>query len=248
MKKRRLLAFGTLLLLPYLISVDGDSSSVPGTFIEFAISKGLYADVTRDCSGNVVSVDKRNFWDAGAKVVHRVSVLKVTADAGATTGDNNDVTTNYENVPQAVQGEYSTTEQTETRVTPYASATVGLDTKYFGLDLGGALLFEKGGTRPIPAGNLRIGLEDILYLSCGVAQNTNLFGGSSLVDLGIGIGTGKPGSLLWLGIGGIPYDGTVFSAKLDYPVSDKIAIQPRIGIGLEQFGEYSVSLGMRMAL
>lgn len=245
MKKRNLLAVGTLLLLPYLISVDGDSTSVPDTFIDFAISKGLYADVTRDCSGNVVSVDKRNFWDAGAKVVHKVSVLRVTAGAGVTTGDN-DVTTNSVSAPQPTQAEYSTIEQT--RVTPYASGTVGLDTKYFGLDLGGAFLFEKGGTRPIPAGNLRIGSEDFLYLSCGVAQNTNLFGGNSLVDLGIGIHPGKPGSLLWLGIGGIPYDGTVFSAKLDYPVSNTITIQPRIGIGLEQFGEYSFSLGMRMAL
>jgi hypothetical protein len=227
MNRGSLLGFGALLLLPYLVSLDGDSSDVPRTFVEYAISRGLYADVSRDCSGNVVSVDKHDFWDAGAKVVHKVSVLKLTAGAGAFTDMGN------------------------LQVVPYLSGTVGLNTKYFGLDGGGAFLFASEQNKIkagwIPSLSLRLGREDLFYLSGGIAQNTALFGGNSLIDLGIGIGLQKPGSLLWLGIGGIPYEGSILSAKLDYPVSEKVTIQPRVGIGLARYGEYSVGFGARMA-
>jgi hypothetical protein len=237
MKKMRLFALGSLLLLPYVVSLDSDSSNVPNTFVEFALSKGLYADVTRDCNGNVVKVDKRGFWDAGGKITHEISVLKITAGAGVTNGDRDNVDRDDSYYPAIVVQ----------HATPYLNGTVGLDTKYFGLDAGGALLFERTGTKTMPVGNIRIGTENLLYLSCGLGQNTCLFGGNSIVDVGLGFSLGAPRSLLWLGVGEFPYDGTVFSAKLDLPISDRIVIQPRGGLGLGQFGEYSIGIGAKMA-
>ncbi len=57
MKKRNWFASGASLLLPYLVSVNGDSSDFAGAPTEVALSKGPYADVDRECSRKVISVD-----------------------------------------------------------------------------------------------------------------------------------------------------------------------------------------------
>lgn len=238
MNRTQLFAVCAMLLLPYLVSIDGDSSDVPTTFVELAVGKGLYADVSRDCSGAVVSVDKRPFFDAGARIVHKVSSLRLAAGAGVTSGDRNDVPSGYP---------YN---NTGLGTTPYGTGTIGLDNEYFAFDLGALVMFESEKPAVLPAGNLRLGSRSEYFLSLGIAQNTPLLAGNSLGDIGVGVNLGLPNSLLWIGWGQYPYDSRsgLFSVKMDYPLSDRLLLQPRFGIGLGGFGEYTFSLGTRIYL
>ncbi len=237
MQKTHVLALGAMFLLPYLVSVDGDSTIPPDTFVEFAIGKGLYADVTRGCNGEILSVDKRHFYDVGGKVVHKISVLKLEAGAGLTNGDEGILEQNNQGWPETYVG----------RPTAYFDGTFGLDTKYFGLDLGGLAMFRQPQTVVLPAGSLRLGSYSSLFISLGIAQNTPLLAGSSLFDVGVGLNLGKANSILWFGLGEYPYDSDkgIFAVKLDVPLSSDFILQPRAGLGLGNFGEYSFSLGIR---
>jgi len=244
MKRSAVLALGAFLLFPYLVSVDGDSSGTGSTFLELAIGKGLYAGVDRDCAGNVIGVNKHSFYDAGVKIVHESSALKVSAGAGVTSGDGADERSGNElSINEGME-----TETTSGKLIPYFTSTVGLDTKYFGVDAGPLVLGT--GKKPVVhlAGNIRLGSEDDIYVSFASGHNTCLLAGNSLLEIGTGINLGKPHSLLWAGWGVIPYDykNGILSLKVDIPITGRFILQPRAGIGLGGFGEYSLAIGGRV--
>ena len=220
-----------LLLFPYIVafSPNPDSSY---TTLEFAVGKGSYARVSRDCSGNVLSVNDIPFEDAGVSVDHHFSSFRVGAKAGIA---NNGARKIFNMAEHSFR---------------YIDPNVGLNTKSFGLDLG-ALFYgpryrNSTGASVFPTGALRLGKSDGTYFSFSLANNLPLMTGGGIVDVGIGFNLGRPNSSLWLGVGALPYDGAVISAKGDIPLSDKVLLNLRGQIGDRESLEYALSVGTKI--
>lgn len=227
-------------LVPYTLEVDSSDQEGPSTILQIAVGAGSYADVTRDCSGNVLSVKDVPYRDVGASISHQVSVVKFGVSGGAT------------NAPRAREFfgnkySYSETPEYQTYITP----TVGLNTRYVGLDVGWlfpggrapAFGFESG----MPSGKLRLGRLDGTYFSVSVADNVPVFTGGGLVDVGLGFNGWSPRSRLWLGLAGGVDDGLMFSAKGDFPVSDLFSLTCRAHVAPSESFQYGLALGGKIA-
>lgn len=225
-------------LLPYIVSfapLPPDSSL---TTIEFAAGHGSYADVTRDCNGNVVSVKDIPYSDFSASISHEFSVVKLGMTGGTTTGERGSMGHSY------------TAEEASTPML-YVVPSIGLNTKYFGLDAGMLFvinekqsLYASSSRLPgFPSGTLRIGRLDNFYFSTSVARNLPLFAGGGLFDLGLGFSLGRSHAKGWIGVGGYPYDGLVFSTKWEIPVSNTFLLTPRLNVGGRASFEYGLAIG-----
>jgi len=230
-----------LLLAPYTLNVDTPGEDGPSTILELFVGQGSYADITRDCSGNVLSVKDVPYTEYGVAVSHQVSVVKLRVAGGATGAYN---------TAKAVGPAHA-----GSSLYHYVTPQIGLNTRYFGLDVG--YLFPLASTPDVPPGSyglekdqngsvsgmIRIGREDAFHFSASVANNLPLSAGGGLVDMGLGFNLGSPRSRLWLGVGAFPCSSLMFSAKGEFPVTDHFSISTRGHIAGTESLEYGLALG-----
>lgn len=230
------------LLFPYIAAFTPNPSDTSSTELEFAAGHGSYAKVSRDCQGHVSSVKDIPFSEYGVSVKHKTaSVVTFSATVGATSGSRGDPFI------------YFRSSDRRSEFLWYVTPTVGIDTKYFGLD-GGCLIplspAEKASTlsfpsknSPFPMGALRLGNRDRTYLSIGLGRNLPLLSGGGLFDAGLAFPLGQPSSRLWLGLGAYPYDALAFSAKGEFPLSGNFSLNPRLQFAFGESFEYGLALG-----
>jgi hypothetical protein len=60
--------FPILLLLPYVGTVDPDSASDSELSLTLAVGGGSYAEVARDCSGKILSVQDHPFSEVAGSI------------------------------------------------------------------------------------------------------------------------------------------------------------------------------------
>lgn len=238
-----------LFLFPYIVAFRTNPSDTASTEFEFAAGTGSYARVSRDCNGNVRSVEDIPYSEFGVSVKHRTaSVVTFGAVVGATSGSHGDPFI------------YFRTSDRRSDPLWYVSPTVGIDTKYFGLD-GGCLVAlssaqtvsspygesnRGSGDNLFPIGALRLGNRDQTYLSFGLARNLPLLSGGGLLDAGVSFPLRSASSRLWLGLCGYPYDRLAFSAKGEFPLSERFRLTPRLQAAFGESFEYGLSLGGRI--
>ncbi len=235
------------LLLPYIVAFRANPADTSVTTIRFGAGIGSYADVHRDCSGNIVSIEDIPFKDAGVAVDHDAAPFRVGAKAGL-----------FSEKKQVQEYRYSggkyvaTPMREEIRTSWYVIPNLGLHWKYFGIDAG-MLWFPTSDYTGLmsalntvnPQGRVRIGNRDSWFFSIGVFDNTPLVSGGGLVDMGLGFCLDKRRSTLWLTIGGGPFDGTMFSVKGDIAISQTWMLNVRASTGGESETAASVGGGFR---
>ncbi len=235
-----------LLLSPYLVGfspVRPDSSS---THIGFAGGTASYADVSRDCSGRVISVTDVPFSEAAVSVDHYTPVLHLDLRAGS--------------MPAAAAKELFDVHQNwsydqETPITPlgrvfYGIPMIGLNTTHFGLDVGLVVPAQQKGyhiSASLPAGSLRFGRSDRFHFRIRLANDLPLMtGGPGVLNWGFGFNLGKPRHSMWVGMGGMPYDAMVFGTQVEFPLSDAVFIQLGGAVGGGKTAEYGLSARTRI--
>ena len=231
-------------LLPYLMSFSPNPADSSSTTVQFAVGKGSYAIVSRDCSGRVTGVEDVPYTDAGISVDHNVSSVRFGAKAGV----------------------YSPTETNSENIVKYINPNIGINTDYVGLDAGAIFLNQDDpfGNRHrssyyyydslrinrltvYPTGSLRVGYLDSWYFTTSIYNNLPIVTGGGIFDLGVGFNTGEDlRSQLWFGFGVIPFDRPIFSAKGDFPLFDNLILNLRGGFNSGDATEYGLSLGTKI--
>ena len=228
-----------LVLTPYIVAFQPDSTN---TTIRFGAGIGSYADVARDCNGNVVSVDQIPFTDAGIALEHEVAPLHLGAKAGMISDSRKEERLEYTN-----HGPVRLPSIERQHTSFYANPSVGLRWKYLGLDAGCVWFsgdsFGKVSltSRAIPQGTVRIGNRDSWFWSMGVFDNLPLLSRGGLVDMGFGFSLDQRSSTLWLGIGGGVYDGTVYAVKADIAIGERWFLN--VGLTAGNYSQLAGSLG-----
>ncbi len=239
-----------LVISPYLWSVNPDSTSDSELQVGVAVGGGSFADVNRDCNGKVVSVTNHPYTEVAGTVRYRASVVEIGVTGGRTSATRKEKSGRIsydaggagwaEDVPGPLV---------------YATPSIGLRTKYIGLELGYLVpLNRQGYTYPgwalengTPSGMIRIGNFEKTNFSISLARNFPLISGGGLFDLGLSSPIGSNGSRIWYGIGGYPYDGAVFSLKGDVKVADRLAFTPTLHLKGGDAFEYGWSFGGRVS-
>lgn len=213
------------MLLPYAMSISDSSDSY--TSLELGGGAGSYAEVSRDCEGNVMGVTDVPYTEAGGEIKHHFSDFQVAVAAGTTSGERGDISAS----PMT-----------------YITPTVGWDGRYVGLDLGWLfpigpnakpLYTDGSGLAGFPAGGLRLGRRDRVHISANIARNVPIYTGGGLVDVNLGFPIGESGSLLRVGISAYPYDALGFSAQGIFVIESWLAVKPRALFAPGESFEYS---------
>lgn len=235
-----------LLLIPYVVGFSPNPADSSTTTVEFAIGKGSYSRVSRDCSGNIIDITNVPFKDAGVSIDHYFSVARVGIKGGILLDDGyRDTHSSYsELVPPST--------------TKYMNPNAGLNTGFFGLDIG-AVLFDDQNNRlegdrfivesrsVYPTGKIRLGYLDSWYFTTSLLSNVPIVTGGGLFDIGLGFNLGKPHSNLWVGMGVAPYDLPIFSLRGDFPMYEKFLLSLRGGLHTgDGYTEYGVALGSKI--
>jgi len=241
------------MLSRYAVSVDTTDTSTPRTIIELLVGAGSYAEVSRDCNGNVTAVRDVPYSEYGISISHTFSVVKIGVSGGVTNSRRSAA------VFSSMADSYVYDGQTSSRF-PYIAPQVGLNTKYVGMDIG--YLFDL--TKP-PApspdypyysgveevngtwiGGLRLGRLDRTYFYANHGMSIPLSVGSGVIETGIGFGSTTNGPRFCLGLGAIPDDGLMFSAKGDFPVSEHFLICARGHLAPGDGTGYGVAGGIKI--
>jgi len=231
--------FPLLILTPYIVAFKPDSSS---TIVRFGAGIGSYADVSRDCSGNIVSVEEIPFTDAAIGVEHERGPLKLAAKAGVVSEKRKE-----EHFGYTSHGYVELPPTEEQKVSTYINPSMGFHWKYFGLDAG--CIWVRGDgfgemsvtSKAIPQGAIRIGNRDSWFWSMGVFDNLPLLSRGAPIDMGLGFALDQRRSTLWLGVGAGVYDGTVYAAKSDIAVGERWLLN--VGLTAGGNGQVAASLG-----
>lgn len=236
-----------LLLIPYMCAFTTNPADDPELSAAIALGGGSYAEVSRDCNGNVSSVTEHPYNEYAASVRYRISNLELGLTGGQTNG--------LQIGPRYVYEPDGTLREDARQRLHYLAASMGFTTTYIGMDLGYLFSlngqpvgFERGQgeSTGMPTGMLRLGRVDRVHFSASLARNFPLLSGGGLVDAGLGFPVGSNGSQLWLGLGAFPYDGLVFSCKGDVSLSDRFAITPTLHAKGGDAFEYGYSIGARV--
>lgn len=243
--KRRLWAI-PLLLSPYFLGFTPGDSDSSWTEFRFGLGGGSYADVSRDCNGRVLRVTDVPFSEATASVDHYTSIFHFGIKAGVVSGVPSRELFGLEQDWTPFQDVASGAPMDPVF---YATPTVGLNSRYIGLDVGYVLPAQKRRleTPGLPAGSLRIGRTDDLYFRIGLADDLPLVTGrTGVVNLGFGFNLGRPRQSMWLGLGGVPSDGLLVGAQLEHPLSDDVVLRLGGTLGGSESFEYGFSAGARI--
>ncbi len=224
-----------IFLLPYIVGVGpnpADSSSQDSTEVTFAVGRGMYANVSRDCSGKVLGVSNVPFEDGRVEIKRSSGVVNFGGGIGIA----------HLHEDRDYQGYLESPDQTVYYINPM----IGLNTHWVGLDVGPLWFTDynpKIEMQSIPSISLRLGVSNVFYFSSSFARNMPMFSGGGMFDVGFGFNAGAPGSSLWLGFGALPYDGAVFLGKLETPVSERFILAPRAMVGLGTGSQFGLSIG-----
>jgi hypothetical protein len=232
-------------LSPYLMNLPVPEDSVSHWTVGVAAGVGQMADVSRDCEGNVVSVENIQFADIGAAVRYTNEPFTAYLSGGTTSAW-------MEYPSYTYQSDYPVLKH-QTKAVPYCVPMIGIDTKYVGLEAGWLVIFDKGehltlgpdlevGEGGMPAGSLRLGNRAKTHFSMGLARNLPLVAGG-LYDMGLSTPVGKNGSQLFFGMGVGPYNGPVLALKGDIRIGDRFIFIPRLGVKAWETFEYGLSIG-----
>lgn len=218
------------LLGRYAVSVDSSETDRLPTAIEILVGSGSYTEVQRDCSGRVLSKKEVPYTEFGISASYTISDLRLALSAGVTTSR-----------PTAEMFSYNRA----TDRFPYVAPQIGIDTKYIGIH--GGYLFdlskaqstqwspEGGAYNPsfsrdktgTPIGALRVGKINGIYFYANYGTNMPISVGTGLGEAGVAFGSENMRSRFWLGMGGVPDDGLMMTAKGDLAITNHLAFCAR---------------------
>ncbi len=246
-------ALTLVILIPYIFGFSPNPADSSSTTIGIAAGGGSYAEVSRDCNGRVLDVKNYPFNDVGISVDHKISLFDIGVKGGIASINTS-------------EGEGTLR---------YVNPTMGINTAFLGLqmgplftnDFGGEFFTQKGVfggsdyygyyngsynphyTKVYPAGSLRLGFLDKWYFTTGFYDNLPIISGGGLFNMGIGFHTGiHPASRLWFGIGGLPFDGAVFSGKGDIPLTNNVILNLQGNFHAGDATEYTLSAGTKFVI
>ncbi len=226
-----------LLLSPYICAYVPNPDGDEDYSIALAAGRGSYADIHRDCNGNILSVNHYPFTEVAGKFSGRYEELSYGVTAGWT---------------EALQPLHTWDNTSESGPILYAAPEIGLELKPVGIQVGGffslngkEISIDKSIGRTVyPTGGLRLGNARAFHFTASFLRNFPVVSGGGVYDAGFAFPTDSTGrSQLWLGIGFLPYDGPVFSLKGDIRIIDHLAITPALHGGSES--QFGLALGMR---
>lgn len=196
-----------LLLTPYICAYVPNPDGDEEYSIAIAAGRGVYADVSRDCNGNITSIENHKYEDVAVQFAGRYDVLKYGVTGGRTSAlqPRND----WESAPA-------------TGPIVYGAPKVGLSTTIVGADIG--LLFSlngnlistdrRAGRSAHPTFGIRVGKMSALHFSGGYLNNFPIVSGGGVYDAGLGGPVGSSNlSQIWFGVGAQPYDQAVLSSR-----------------------------------
>jgi hypothetical protein len=233
-----------LFLSPWVLDVSPDSS---WTELSVAFGTGSYAEVSRDCEGNVVSTTHVPIQEGAVGIDHYTSNVHLGLQAGII-GE----TPSHDlfNIAPTISYQDGIWHPNPSGSRFYATPTVGLAYKYFGFDVGYLfplhtdLLSSPGG---IPAGSLRIGNKEGTHFRFRLAQDLPLsLGGPGIGSAGMGFNLGEPGQMMWLGLGAVPFDGLMFGSQVELPVATNVDLRFGASFGLSGFSEFGLNAGTKI--
>jgi hypothetical protein len=235
---------GTLIavvvMMRYVAAVESPDTSSSSTVIEMLVGTGSYADVSRDCNGKVLGVKDVPYSEYGGTVSHSTSMLKLGVSAGVSNAKRT--------------AELLMLQSAAPSTFVYVAPQIGLNTKYVALDIGYLFdissgswslqdygYYRKNGT---VVGALRGGRADKKYFYARYGMNTPISVGSGVIDLGIGFGSQDV--RYEFGVGAVPDDGLIISAKGTIPVSGPFSLSFRGHIAPGEGFGYGVAAGARV--
>jgi len=230
-----------LLLSPYLVGFTPDSPDSSSTHVGIGAGAGSFSDVSRDCSGNALSVEEYHFSEQAISIDHYTPRLHLGLRAGSIPPDP------AREIFKKRDSRYVFDDPTGSpgRVY-YATPMVGLNDPGVGLALG-ALIPVRSENLVSPkvlfAGRLRVGRPDSWHFLMRLADDTPLMtGGPGIYNMGFEYPLGESGNALWLGIGGGPYDGVMFGSRFRLHVNRVMNVQLAGSFGAREQLEYGLSI------
>ena len=229
-----------LFLAPIAVGMDERPDSSMTTF-RVAGGIGSYAVITRDCSGNAISIDQEQFKDIGAELNHQFRPGASTGASfhvgvrGGYLEDHREFRENY--VDEPTSGQYY--------VNPYAAIEGGVVGFGAGMLFSNKQLYNPEKDR-FPTGHLRIGRLSKIYFSTEVLENLPLYSGGGFVNVGLG-SQALPKFGWWFGLSaGGPYDSGGFLAKLNIRPTSNWQIDANLRFGFaEGASEAGIGMGIR---
>jgi hypothetical protein len=236
--------FSTVILVlvsPYLLSFVQVVPDTSYTEIGLAVGTGSYAEVTRDCSGNVTNVRDIPIREAAVSVDYYSHVVHFGLRSGVVGGE-----AGAKVFGEYGQWDYQAPNPQQMGSLYYVTPLVGLNSTYFGVDLG--YVFPLQETREgMPAGTLWIGNKNELHFRAHLADQIPLItGGTGLGSVGLEWDLGKPRQFMWIGVGALPYDGLLVGTHVELPVSEAVLLRFAGSVGTGEASEYGLSLGTRL--
>lgn len=244
---RSLPLFIVLLLSPYIVGFGPSLQDTSSTHIGLAGGTGSYAVISRDCSGHALRVNDHPFSEAAVSVDHYTPLLHIGLTGGSIPPDAASELFDIEG-----PGYFPAT----LSVAPlgrvyYTVPTIGLNTSWFGLDVGLVVPFGQQGYRfrtTIPAGSLRLGGRDDWHFLFRMAADSPLItGGPGVYNLGFGWTLGDPRYPIWVGVGGGPYDGLQYGTQVEFPLGGPVSLRLAGSIGGRETMEYGLSAKTRIS-
>ena len=238
---KNLLRYGLVLVIvsPYLFAFVPNPDDSSSTTVEMGAGFGSYADVSRDCEGNVVGVRSVPFSDVGLSVRHQTPDVRFGIAGGSTPTHRLHLFGDY-------PGEIS-------KAIWFVNPTVGINYRDFGLDLGylfpltdysspGAGLSI--GTVGFPTAKFRFASLHGIHWTIGFGSNLPLLTGGGLAEMALVFPLGDSRkSTLGIGLGAYPWDRMALSAKYDFPLVNQFGLGVRGQYGLGGEGaEYGLAL------
>lgn len=251
--KTMALVIATFMLTRYAVSVDPDDTTDAATYptiIEMLIGRGSYTEVSRDCSGRVMDITHVPYSEYAISATHNISVVKVGVTGGVTTATRTAI---WFKAPEHI---YEGSRKPGSPY-PYVAPQIGLNTKYFGLDLGYLfdlskqpepsynMPFEEGLQLGTPIGGLRVGRLDRTYGYANYGMNVPLSVGCGVAEVGLGFGSYTGGPRFCLGVGAIPDDGLMITGKGDIPVSKHVLLSLRGHVAPGEGFGYGLAGGLK---
>ncbi|MBK9097391.1 MAG: hypothetical protein IPM14_04550 [bacterium] len=233
------------LLYPNIVCFTPDSTGTSSTFIDFMMGLGKYANVSYNCEGQVMSIEKNTFFDYGGSVSHKIDEFKFGLRAGGFSLDDS------ESNEYGYLYDYYDASNSSFYFNPF----IAFDHKYFELNAGALFLTENIYDENINdyfamdgktqfTGLLRIGNKEAFHFSSQYLSNVPLLSGGGMFDMGFGFGSKESRNITWLGLSAGPFQNAGLAVKQNIQIADQfdILLKGRIG-QIESNLEGSIAVG-----
>ncbi len=243
MKKKKNVLLFVFIIYPYIVGFTPEASDSSSTILKIIVGRGSYADVSRDCEGNPITVVDIPFHEAAIELDHHSGNVRTGVKGGVT---------NLRDGKIKKDDSYWDAPVFRGSTIYYVSPDIGVHWKYIGINAG--LIYFNDYFTPredlefdhkiMPRFSLRIGNPYTTYVTAGFMNNVPLISGGGLFDIGVGFYRPYPMREVWVGLGFFPYDSSMLIMKSDIFISQNVMLLPRgmIGLGSDSF-EYGLSIG-----